>query len=76
MEKSSKYILSLIDKGYSVMDILDGYFSYIKLNDIIDENIKYKIIKIICKYITIFHNTHENSIELILFTNELIKLKK
>ena len=76
LEKSSKYILSLIDKGYSVMDILDGYFSYIKLNNIIDENIKYKIIKIICKYITIFHNTHENSIELILFTNELIKLKK
>ncbi len=68
LEKASKFILSLIDKGYSVMDILDGYFSYIKLNNIIKQNLKYKIIKIICEYITIFHNTHENSIELILFT--------
>lgn len=76
LQKACKFILSLIDKGYSVMDILDGYFEYIKLNEIIEVELKYKIIKIICKYITIFHNTHENPIELILFTNELHHLKK
>ena len=76
LQKASKTILSLIHKGYSVMDILDGYFSYIKLNDIINTELKYRIIKIICKYITIFHNTHENHIELILFTQELINIKK
>ena len=55
------------------MDILDNYFSFIKITNIIPENIKYKIIKIICKYISIFHTEHEYDIELAFFTNELIK---
>ena len=69
-------IFNIYYKGYSVMDILDGYFSFIKFTDIMEQNLKYKIIKIICKYITIFHNTHENHIELILFTQELMNIKK
>tara|TARA_Y100000591_G_C21716294_1_gene636303 strand:+ start:41 stop:997 length:957 start_codon:yes stop_codon:yes gene_type:complete len=72
-EKSIKYILNIFHKGYSVMDILDNYFYFIKITKIIPENIKYKIIKIICKYITIFHNDHEYNIELAFFTNDLIK---
>ena len=75
IQNASNSILNIIEKGYSVMDILDGYFSFIKFTDIISENLKYKIIKIICKYITIFHNTHENHIELILFTQELMNIK-
>ena len=55
------------------MDILDNYFIFIKITNIIPENIKYKIIKIICKYISIFHTEHEYDIELAFFTNELIK---
>ena len=38
------------------------------------ETQKYDIIPYICKYITIFHNVHENDIELSLFTNNLYKL--
>ena len=55
------------------MDILDNYFSFIKMTTIVPEHIKYKIIKIICKYISIFHTEHEYDIELAFFTNELIK---
>jgi septum formation topological specificity factor MinE len=40
----------------------------------IDEVIKYEIIKVLCKYITVFHNIHEDEIELALFTNNIIKL--
>jgi DNA polymerase III delta prime subunit len=65
---------SIYDKGYSVMDILDNYFLFVKTTDILDENEKYKIIPYICKYITIFHNVHEDEIELALFTNNLCKL--
>ena len=72
-EKSIKYMFDIYNKGYSVMDILDNYFSFIKITNIIPENIKYKIIKIICKYISIFHNDHEYEIELAFFTNDLIK---
>ena len=56
------------------MDILDNYFIFIKMTDFINEITKYKIIKIICSYISIFHTIHENEIELVLFTNDLIKI--
>ena len=68
-----KLILEIYDKGYSVMDILDNYFLYIKNTNILTEDQKYNIIPIICKYITIFHNIHEDEIELSLFTNNLIQ---
>jgi len=35
------------------------------------EEEKYKIIKLLCKYITIFYSVHENIIELALFTYDL-----
>ena len=67
-------IYEIYDKGYSVMDILDNYFLFVKNTDILDETEKYNVIPIICKYITIFHNIHEDEIELALFTNNLIAI--
>jgi replication factor C subunit 2/4 len=63
---------SLIDKGYSVTDVLDNYFTFVKNTDLLNEEEKYKIIPLICKYITIFHNLHEDEIELIFFTNNIV----
>ena len=65
-------IYSIYDKGYSVMDILDNYFLFIKTTTILTEDEKYMIVPLICKYITIFHNIHEDEIELAVFTNNLI----
>jgi hypothetical protein len=56
------------------MDILDNYFLFVKTTTILNEEEKYKIIPYICKYITIFHNIHEDEIELALFTNNLVQL--
>ena len=67
-------ILEIYDKGYSVMDILDNYFLYVKSSQILTDEQKYTIFPVICKYITIFHNIHEDEIELSLFTNNLIEL--
>ena len=64
----------LYDKGYSVMDILDNYFLFVKITDLLTETQKYNIIPIICKYITVFHNIHEDEIELALFSNNLITI--
>jgi len=72
--KAVKILYDIYDKGYSVMDILDNYFLFIKTTDMIDEEKKYKIISLLCKYMTIFYNIHEEEIELALFTNNLIKL--
>jgi DNA polymerase III delta prime subunit len=67
-------IYDIFDKGYSVMDILDNYFIFIKNTIILNEIEKYKILPLICKYITIFYNIHEDEIELALFTNNLINI--
>ena len=66
-------IYDVYEKGYSVMDILDNYFIFIKTTSILTEEQKYKILPFICKYISIFHNIHEDEIELSLFTNNIIK---
>lgn len=57
--------------GYSVIDILDYFFSFVKITDLLTEDEKYIIIPFLCKYITIFHILHEDVIELSLFTNKL-----
>jgi len=76
LDEAIKLIYQIYDKGYSVMDILDSYFLFIKNTKNITEEQKYNLIPFICKYITIFHNIHEDEIELALFTNNLIKIFK
>lgn len=62
------------DYGYSVIDILDYFFTFIKYTDQISETEKYNIMPFLCKYITIFHKVHEDIIELAFFTNNLGKV--
>ena len=68
---AKKMLDSMINKGYSVVDILDNYFNYIKLSEIVDEDTKYRVIPIISKYIVYFSNYHEDDIELYFFTADL-----
>jgi DNA polymerase III gamma/tau subunit len=64
-------LYEIYEHGYSVIDILDYFFTYIKNTMKIKEAEKYKILPFLCKYITIFHKVHEDSIELAFFTNNL-----
>jgi DNA polymerase III delta prime subunit len=72
LNEAISVIYDIFDKGYSVMDILDNYFIFIKNTTSLNEIQKYKILPLICKYITFFYNIHEDEIELALFTNNLI----
>jgi len=74
LNNAIKIILNIYNEGFSVMDILDNYYLYIKLTNKIDETQKFEIIKIVCRYITIFHIIHEDEIELSLFTNNIISI--
>ncbi len=74
IEDAVKIIFSIFNKGYSVMDILDCYFLFIKTTETIEEEKKYKIIKIICKYISYFHTIHEDEVELVFFTKDLVDI--
>ena len=69
-----KLLYNIYDKGYSVMDILDNYFLFVKITNLLSETQKYDIIPLICKYITVFHNIHEDEIELALFSNNLFAI--
>lgn len=71
IKKASKVIFSILAKGYSVMDVLDSYFQFVKVTDILNEESKYKAVRFICKYIATFHTLHEDEVELILLTNDL-----
>ena len=72
LKNGIKMVEHFSENGYSVIDILDNYFIYIKCTDLLSETEKYAIIPIICKYITIFHDIHEDEIELVFFTNALV----
>ncbi len=74
LSSAIKLIYEIYDRGYSVMDILDNYFLFVKITNLLTEIEKYEIIPIICKYITIFHNIHEDEIELSLFSNNLFSV--
>jgi DNA polymerase III delta prime subunit len=74
LNEAIKILYNIYDKGYSVMDILDNYFLFVKITNSLTETQKYEIIPNICKYITIFHNIHEDEIELALFSNNLFSI--
>lgn len=71
LNRAIKILYEIYDYGYSVIDILDFMFSFVKKTELLTENQKYQIIPILCKYITIFHNVHEDVIELALMTNNM-----
>jgi DNA polymerase III subunit gamma/tau len=72
LKDAIEIIYGIYDKGYSVMDILDNYFQFVKITTLYSEEQKYILIPYICKFITIFYIIHEEEIELALFTNNLI----
>ena len=72
--QAMRLLYNIYEQGYSVIDILDNYFLFIKLTDNLSDEQKYNIIPCICKYITIFNELHEDEIELSLFTNNLIEI--
>lgn len=74
LHNAIQIINTFINKGYSVTDILDCFFTYIKITNLLNEEQKYDILPYICKYITVFHNIHEDEIELVFFTNNIISL--
>jgi len=71
LAKAIQILYSIYDYGYSVIDILEYFFVFTKSTKLLNDDEKYQTIPLLCKYITVFHNVHENCIELALFTNNL-----
>lgn len=70
VDDAVQILYNIHDYGYSVIDILDKFYAFVKNTDLIDEDKKYNLLPILCKYITYFHNLHEDIIEVVLFTQD------
>tara|TARA_B100000401_G_scaffold162914_1_gene108779 strand:+ start:3426 stop:4382 length:957 start_codon:yes stop_codon:yes gene_type:complete len=63
----------ILESGISVIDILFEFVVYLKRsNKTLRDDQKYIIVNIISKYVIIFYEIHEDTIELAFFTNEII----
>ena len=74
VKEGVQILYSIYDYGYSVIDILDMFFSFIKTTHSLEEQHKYEILRVLCKYITYFHNLHEDIIEVVMFTYEIYEI--
>jgi DNA polymerase III delta prime subunit len=75
--KAIQIMNKIVANGYSVVDIFDSFFKFIKTTEvslILNETQIFETVKLLCEYITLVHIVHEESVELVLFTNNLYKL--
>ncbi len=73
--KAMEIMEELTNLGYSVIDILDTFFLFIKTEHcVLNEERKYAIIPLICEYIVYFNTIQENNYDLFFFTNRMIQL--
>jgi len=63
--------MSIIENGYSVLDILNKIYKFIKKTNLLEEEEKYKCFKIVSSYIVVFTTIHEEEIELLLFSQDI-----
>jgi DNA polymerase III gamma/tau subunit len=74
LHEGYKCLIKMTENGYSVLDILNELYLFIKITGLLSEEQKYKCCTIISVYIVTFITIHEDEIELLLFTDELIHI--
>jgi DNA polymerase III gamma/tau subunit len=74
LKKGYEYLLTISEKGYSVLDILNEMYLFIKITTLLNEEEKYLSCKIISSYIVHFITIHEEELELLLLTQEIIEI--
>jgi hypothetical protein len=76
LARAIKILFSLHDKGFSVLDVLDNLFAYLKSphsSDVMNETQKYMLVPVLCKFIHVFHTVHEDKLELAFFSNHCLR---
>lgn len=69
---ATKLLYDIHDQGFSVMDILDNFFCFLKQTSILDQDTIYAMVPIVCKYLMRLHDTHSHITELAFFTCGLV----
>jgi len=74
-QEAVDFMLNLLNKGYSIIDILENFLYYIKeINQVISEEKKFLTIKLIVNFINNYFSMEEDNIQIIFFTNHLYNI--
>lgn len=65
---------NIYNDGYSLIDIIDYMYIYLKQENLLDIEIKYLIINILSKYIININNNNEDNMMLHFLTRDIIKI--
>ena len=69
---ATQLLYEIHDKGFSVMDILDNFFCFLKQTDVICQGKIYVLVPVVCKYLMRLHDTHAHITELAFFTRSVV----
>lgn len=69
-----EHLISIVKNGYSVIDILNELYLFVKITQKLTEPQKYKCFKILSHYIVNFITIHEEELELLILTSDLAKI--
>ena len=69
---ATQLLYEVHNKGFSVMDILDNMFCFLKQTDVVDQDEVYVIVPVVCKYLMRLHDTHAHVTELAFFTRSIV----
>jgi hypothetical protein len=70
-EHAQQCMIQLYTDGYSITDILDAFYVFLKGDE---SPFRYELIKLICKYIVILNTVHDHQIELLFFVEDCVKV--
>jgi replication-associated recombination protein RarA len=69
-----EHLISIVKNGYSVIDILNELYLFVKITQKLTEPQKYQCFKILSHYIVNFITIHEEELELLILTSDLVKI--
>lgn len=68
----NQLLFDMCEVGYSVIDILESFYYFIKRTSLLEEKHKFLLFPIFSHYMNIFHSIHEDEFELVVFTYDIM----
>ena len=68
---ATKMLYDIHNQGFSVMDILDNFFCFLKQTSSMSNPRVYVVVPVVCRYLMRLHDTHSHITELAFFTRSL-----
>jgi DNA polymerase III delta prime subunit len=70
-EQAQQCMIQMYSDGYSITDILDAFYVFLKSDE---SPFRYELIKLICKYIVLLNTVHDHHIELLFFVEDCLSV--